>query len=635
MVPHHASLPLHGVASAPPHHRLTGMHGAAAAAAGAAAFLLLLSLAPVEPRRLSAVHAPIPIPSTGLTTHAPRRPPGPARSQPSLLSGTARATPAVRRPQGAPVPRRGPHSALSILPLLAAALGVAAWARLRRSRYGPQTWALASRTGPLLPPRHGASQRLHALDPTAHLPDPQTLSHPLRHQTLATGVGGACQLDSCTDELFRASLPPEGPTSVQILEDAVLPLSLSLAYLYARPGVIPGAFDALVAAPIYRLQLTKLNPNQIKVVRSLGSGAFGDVYLATALVAGNKEQIVLKRAKEFGETETWMNERVNRALPGVCARLVDSFEIKPTGEKKSSSEFFGKSGERELWLAFSYEGDKNLQEYLLDPTFPFNLEALVLGAPLSGPRSVGRKLQTVRELMRQLTRLTSLIHGIGIVHRDLKPQNCIVGFDGRLRLIDLGGAADLRTGIGYYPKQFVLDQRYAAPELFVMSTTTPAPPPMAIATFFAPALWLLNTPDRFDVYSLGITFLQLCFSATRTNDAIIAFNETLKENYKYDLQAWRDDEEKRGRPDFDDGFKLLDAGNGAGWDLLKRMLQEQPGARPSATEILRSPFLKGSDLPSRAAARRQALGPRILQAVKDALGNAVREGLWGRGGGLS
>lgn len=26
---------------------------------------------------------------------------------------------------------------------------------------------------------------------------------------------------------------------------------------------------------------------------------------------------------------------------------------------------------------------------------------------------------------------------------------------------------------------------------------------MAIATFFAPALWLLNTPDRFDVYSLG------------------------------------------------------------------------------------------------------------------------------------
>lgn len=32
------------------------------------------------------------------------------------------------------------------------------------------------------------------------------------------------------------SLTPEGPTSVQILEDAVLPLSLSLAYLYARPG---------------------------------------------------------------------------------------------------------------------------------------------------------------------------------------------------------------------------------------------------------------------------------------------------------------------------------------------------------------------------------------------------------------
>lgn len=48
-----------------------------------------------------------------------------------------------------------------------------------------------------------------------------------------------------------------------------------------------------------------------------------------------QETIVIKRAKEFGEAETWMNERINRALPGVCAQMLDSFEIKPLVGQKS------------------------------------------------------------------------------------------------------------------------------------------------------------------------------------------------------------------------------------------------------------------------------------------------------------
>ena len=50
----------------------------------------------------------------------------------------------------------------------------------------------------------------------------------------------------------------------------------------------------------------------------------------------------------------------------------------------------------------------------------------------------------------------------------------------------------------------MLDPRYAAPELTVMSAATPDPPSPVVAAFFAPALWRLNTPDRFDVYSIGL-----------------------------------------------------------------------------------------------------------------------------------
>ena len=53
----------------------------------------------------------------------------------------------------------------------------------------------------------------------------------------------------------------------------------------------------------------------------------------------------------------------------------------------------------------------------------------------------------------------------------MKPQNVIISeTDNKVKLIDMGAAADLRVGINYVPNEFLLDPRYAPPQQYIMST---------------------------------------------------------------------------------------------------------------------------------------------------------------------
>jgi serine/threonine protein kinase len=112
--------------------------------------------------------------------------------------------------------------------------------------------------------------------------------------------------------------------------------------------------------------------------------------------------------------------------------------------------------------------------------------------------------------MRQLLEDLVACHGTGIVHRDIKPQNVMVSIrNKRLVLIDMGAAADLRLGINYVPNEYLLDPRYAPPQQYIMSRQTPRPPPKPVAALLSPVLWQMEGPDKFDMYSVGITMMQV------------------------------------------------------------------------------------------------------------------------------
>ncbi|PKA51138.1 Serine/threonine-protein kinase STN8, chloroplastic [Apostasia shenzhenica] len=409
-------------------------------------------------------------------------------------------------------------------------------------------------------------------------------------------------------EGVTAALPENGRWGI------LTAAGLIWVYLTVRPGVLMGAVDAYLLAPL-QLGLDSLTGRRnlkmtdFVVGERLGEGSFGVVY-SGAIVPKNfvleervgkakrrvenddrfTERVILKKVKvgtkdaeEFGDYEEWFNYRVSRAAPESCAEFLGSFIA-----DKTSLEFT-KGGK---WLVWKFEGARNLADYMNNRNFPFNIESIVFGRILEGLDPIKKSALIIKQIMRQIITSLKRIHDTGIVHRDIKPTNLVVTKKGQIKLIDFGAAADLRVGKNYIPDEGLLDPDYCPPELYVLPQETPNPPPEPIAAILSPLLWQLNSPDLFDMYSAGIILMQMAVPSLRSTTALKNFNSELK-FASYDLRKWR--ELTSSKPD----LRVLDLDSGRGWDLATKLIARRGflrRGRLSAAAALRHPyFLLGGD----------------------------------------
>ncbi|KAJ1389462.1 Protein kinase-like domain superfamily, partial [Sesbania bispinosa] len=131
----------------------------------------------------------------------------------------------------------------------------------------------------------------------------------------------------------------------------------------------------------------------------------------------------------------------------------------------------------------------------------------------------------------------------------------------------------------------------------------------------------LNLPDRFDIYSAGLIFLQMAIPGLRTDNSLIQFNRQLK-RCDYDLVAWRKTVESRCSPDLRRGFELLDLDGGIGWELLTSMVRYKARQRLSAKAALAHPYFDREAL--LALSFMQNLRLQLLRATQQDYGEAAK-----------
>jgi CHASE2 domain-containing sensor protein/tRNA A-37 threonylcarbamoyl transferase component Bud32 len=157
-----------------------------------------------------------------------------------------------------------------------------------------------------------------------------------------------------------------------------------------------------------------------RIIKLLGSGGFGETYIAEDFQRPGSPECVVKQLSPTSNSPKHL---------------------------KLASKLFKREAET-LELLGEHDQIPRLLAYFEEQSEFYLVQELVPGPPLSEEVSLGRQLPEVQvtAILRELLQILSFVHGQGVIHRDIKPSNIIRrSSDGRLVLIDFGAVKAVQT----------------------------------------------------------------------------------------------------------------------------------------------------------------------------------------------
>ena len=301
--------------------------------------------------------------------------------------------------------------------------------------------------------------------------------------------------------------------------------------------------------------------------KKIGSGSFGDVFEGT----WKGQRVILKERKMTGPGKKYFD-----AEAALNRRLKSAKGVAP---------FLGVAGAN-AFLVWKDEGRSTLDAVLGGGSgggFSLFGGGGGGGGGLAAAMGVGDESRAVRAFSKQLLQAVKSVHDAGVVHRDVKPDNILfarggLGSKPAIKLIDFGGAADLRTGVNYSKDETVFDPVYGPPEKYLDVS--------GVGSLFGSSLgWAKAKPDLFDAFSCGMVILQVACPSLRKGKP--GGTKRDLDIYAYDAQAWRDSLPERRQAD----FAILDENGGQGWDLVCGLLAQRK-KRTSVAQAIGHPFCR-------------------------------------------
>ena len=239
-----------------------------------------------------------------------------------------------------------------------------------------------------------------------------------------------------------------------------------------------------------------LGARKYKIVRLLGSGGFGNTYLAEHVLLGKRVAV-----KEFFASQFCIRDSDGTSVllvltgkAGVVAKL----------RKKFIEEARALAG-------LNHPGIVRVNDVFEENGTAYYVMDLIEGKPLSAivkeKGSLGEKEAV--GYIKQVCQALKVVHGKGRLHLDIKPANIMVDGDGHAVLIDFGASKQYNEGSGENTSTFVARTAGYAP-LEQGSGS-------GIKTF---------SPST-DIYALGATLYKLLSGSTPPDAADLASGEEL------------------------------------------------------------------------------------------------------------